>query len=232
MKSFALLVTCLLLGSWCVAQKAEDKEPVEIVAASWSVQRQPGVKNVPTTNPTQREMTADDKFYARDRRAQQDRGSAPDPSEMTVDGRHAAIEKAIDSANATQTDDRLGYNYTAAFVNNTKVAVDVIFWEFRFIELQHPANVVRRQFLCSADLKPGARKELTIFSMLGPSDTISADGLAASPTRMFEERVLINRIEFKDDAILQRKDWRLEDVKKAVERAVSTPWGKEVCRSL
>ncbi|HTH51153.1 MAG TPA: hypothetical protein VL501_04425 [Pyrinomonadaceae bacterium] len=229
MNRLAYPLTVLMLTAGCAAQ---DKDPVEIVAASWNVQRQSAVKVAPVTNSTQRELTADDKYYARDRRAQQVRGAAPDPSEMTVDGRHAALDKAVDGANTPKVEDKLGYRYNATFVNNTRDEVDVIFWEFRFIEIANPLNVVRRQFLCSADMKPGVKKELSIFSMFGPSDSISPASLDPSVGKLFEQQVYLNRVEFKDNAIIQRQDWKYADVKKAVERATSTPWGKEVCRSL
>ncbi len=73
---------------------------------------------------------------------------------------------------------------------------------------------------------------MAAFSLLGPSDVIDAKSLAGSHGKLFEEAVQINRIEFADGAILQRIGWKFEDVKKGVERATGTPWGKEICRPL
>ncbi|MEP6788407.1 MAG: hypothetical protein ABJB40_08250, partial [Acidobacteriota bacterium] len=103
---------------------------------------------------------------------------------------------------------------------------------YRFTELANPSNVVRRQFLCSANIKPGDSKDLSVFSTLGPSDVISAESLAKATERLFDEKIIVNRIEFSDGAMIERRDWKYEDVRKAVERATSTHWGKEVCRGL
>ena len=109
--------------------------------------------------------------------------------------------------------------------------MEIIFWEYRFIELANPANVVRRQFLCSANIKQGDSKELPVFSLLGPSDTLTAESIAKATDKIFDEKVIVNRIEFSDGAMIERRDWKYEDVRKAIERAIATPWGKEVCRS-
>ena len=116
--------------------------------------------------------------------------------------------------------------------NDSGKTVEIIYWEYRFTEIANPANVVRRQFLCSVKLKNGASKELPAFSTLGPSEVIDANSLAKSTGKLFDEKVIVNRIEFADGAIVQRNNWKFEDVKKAVERATSTPWNKETCRAL
>jgi hypothetical protein len=177
-------------------------------------------------------MTADDKNFAREKRNQAQRGNAPDPSEMTADGSREKLDKAQDAARQTGGDDQTGYFYSASFVNNTKKTIAVIFWEYRFTELANPANVVRRQFVCAANMKPAAKKDLWIFSLLGPSTSISVESLKNITTPVFDEKIYINRVEFSDDTILQRGNWKLEDVKKGLDSATSTPWANEVCRAI
>ena len=92
--------------------------------------------------------------------------------------------------------------------------------------------MVRRQFLCAANMKPGETRDLTAFSSLGPSEVISAGTLASPEDKRFVEKVRMNRIEYADGSVVQRNDWKFEEVQKAVERATSTPWGKEICRAL
>jgi hypothetical protein len=223
-------VLAILLCGVCLGQ--ESRPPVDISAPVWHVdhRRVMAQDNGPTR--AQREMTADDKFYAREKRNNSVRGSAPEPSEMTTDGRREKMDKAEDAAKSKGSGDEIGYLYQASFVNNTKKTVAVIYWEYRFAELANPANVVRRQFLCSANMKPAAKKDLWIFTLLGPSESISAASLQASSAPLFDEKIYINRIEFTDDSILQRGDWKLQDVKKGVDSATSTPWGNEVCRAI
>ena len=210
-----------------------QEAPLSVVESSWERVRLPGKKldNGADVTPA-KAMTADDKYYARTARDNQSRGATIDPSELTVDGRRAALDKIVQEARAVKTGDLNGYYYRANFRNASGKAIKVVYWEYRFAELASPTNVVRRQFLCAADLKDGGKKELWAFSTLGPSDVISAESLGNSTEKLFDEKILINRVEFADGTSLQRKSWSFDDVQKSVERVTSTPWGKEVCRVL
>jgi len=91
---------------------------------------------------------------------------------------------------------------------------------------------VRRQFLCASKMKPGEKLELSAISLFGPSEVISADSLKDPDQKLFDEKILLNRIEFADGAILQRRDWKMAEVKASVEKAIAAPWGKDVCKML
>jgi hypothetical protein len=202
-----------------------------VVSSSWqrmTVKAQKG--GVETTGPA-RAVTNDDKYFQR--KAREQRTDSPnDPNVMTDDARRAAIEKAVQESRTPATEDVNGYSYAANVRNESGKTVKVIFWEYRFIELARPTNVVRRQFICSVNLKNGESKELSAFSTLAPSEVIDAQSLAKSTEKLFDEKVIVNRIEFSDGTLRQRANWKYEDVQKAVERSTSLPWGKEVCRSL
>jgi hypothetical protein len=51
------------------------------------------------------------------------RGNAPEPSEMTTDGRREKLDKAEEAARRTGGGDTLGFLYQASFTNNTKKTV-------------------------------------------------------------------------------------------------------------
>jgi hypothetical protein len=177
-------------------------------------------------------MIAENKNFERGRREVQAPG-AIDPNELTVDGRSAALEKAVQESRTPKSDNINGYTYKTAIRNDSGKTVEIVFWEYRFTEIVRPENVVHRQFLCAMKLKKGGTKELSAFSQLGPSDVIDAASLANhSGGKLFTERVIVNRIEFSDGSILQRPEWKFGDLKKDIERATSTPWGGEVCRKL
>lgn len=224
-----LLLTSILVlfySSFCFPQ-----EPVMVLSSNWQRTTHKGKVIEPQQTAPARAMINENKNFQRNAREQQSPG-AIDPNEMTVDGRSAALEKINQQARTAKTDDVIGYTYSANVRNNSGKTAEIIFWEYRFAEIANPSNVVRRQFLCSAKLKNGASKELSVFSSLGPSEVIDADSLARSTTKLFDETVLVNRIEFSDGAILQRNNWKFDDVKKDVERVTSTPWGNETCRAL
>jgi len=223
----ALVTFCLLLLSpMCFSQ-----DPLPVLKSSWHPAITKGQKTeTPLTGPA-KQLTIDDTLIARTNR--EARTDHPDnPGDLTPDGRRAAIERNEQEAKTAQPTDIKGFIYSATVRNENAKTVKVIFWEYRFAELANPANVVRRQFLCSVNLKKGAQIDLSAFSTLGPTDTISAATLASSNDRLFDEKVQVNRIEYADDDILQRGNWKFDDVKDAVTRATATPWGKEICRPL
>lgn len=217
----------LLLSSFCFSQN----DPVTVVSSGWQrVVLQPVTIQSGTTTPA-RAVTAENKYFRRKAREQQSPG-AIDPNEMTLDGRSAALDRAVQEARTPKIDQAQGYSYSATIRNDSGQKVDVIYWEYRFSEIANPGNTARRQFLCAAGMKSGDQKQLTAFSLIGPSDVIDVDSLAKANEKLFTEEVVINRLELSDGSILQRHGWKFADVKKAVERATSTPWGTETCRML
>lgn len=216
----------LLLSPVCFAQ-----DPLPVIKSNWQPAVRKGQKtDAPPTGPA-KQMTVDDTYIERVNRAA--RTDHPDdPSTLTPDGRRAMIEKNEQEAKMAQPVDLNGFAYSATVRNDGSKTVKVIYWEYQFREISHPENLTRRQFLCSVNLKKGSELELAAFSTLGPSDTIDAATLAASKEKAFDERVQVNRIEYADDDVLQRGNWKFADVKAAVVRATATPWGKEICRAL
>ena len=86
--------------------------------------------------------------------------------------------------------------------------------------------------MCGVALKPSKEKELQAFSLSGPFDVVSVNALAKGAANVAEERVVINRVEFADGTIWQRKGWSLTEVRLSYARALATPWGTEMCRNL
>ena len=154
-----------------------SQDPLPIVRSNW----QPSVQKVRGTDHGEtgpaRQVIIDDTLGPR--KAREFRTDHPDnPSDQTPDGRRAMMEKNEQEANAPQAKDTPGFIYSATVRNDGSKTVKVIYWEYRFAEIARPTNVVRRQFLCSVDLKKGANIELIAFSTLGPTDVIDANSLA------------------------------------------------------
>lgn len=232
MKNFPkVLLIILLIIPYSFGQNPNQDSPVTIVESNWQRARKPQQKPDNEAVGPVRLMTADDKNFQRTAREQQSKG-AIDPRETTVDGRRAALEKVVQDSRTPKQDDSNGYFYFAKVKNDGSKKIEVIFWEYRFTELENPLNIVRRQFLCAAKLKPGEKFDLSAFSMLGPSDVIAAESLAKTTEKIFDEKVIVNRIEYSDGSLVQRRDWKYDDVSKAVDRVTSTSWGREVCRSI
>lgn len=208
-----------------------SQDPLPVIKSSWQPSVQKARKaDVSQTGPA-RQMMVDDTVGPR--KAREFSTDHPDnPSDQSPDGRRSVIERNEQEANAPQPKDTAGFSYSATVRNDGSKTVKVVYWEYRFTELANPTNVVRRQFLCSVNLKRGSEIELSAFSTQGPTDVINTASLAKSDTKLFDEKVQVNRIEYADDDVLQRGNWKFADVKASVDRATSTPWGKEICRPL
>ena len=228
---FLLPVLVLVLAAGSLAQDANQDSLISVIDHRWERVRVSGQKIDTGTTAPIRAITPSDKYYQRAARENQPKG-VPDPSEYTTDGRSSAIEKNVQDARSAKTDDVNGFRYVANVRNNSDRKVDVLFWEYRFTEFANPKNVVRRQFLCAAKMKPGEKFELSAHSILGPSDVISMDSLKSPDEKLFDEKILLNRIEFTDGAILQRREWKLADVEASVKKLTSGSWGKDVCKML
>ena len=156
-----------------------------------------------------------------------------DPTADTLDSRSAAIEKSVQESRTPKTKSVDNFEYLVKVQNASKKVVEILFWEYQFIDPSNPANVTRRQFLCFVNIKPTKEKELQAFSLSGPSDVISVGNLANGSGNVFQEKVLINRVEYADGSTWQRKDWNPAEIKLTYHRAVATPWNAgEMCRGL
>ena len=179
-----------------------------------------------------REMLPINKNFQRNARANDPRG-ARDPNEDTIDGRSAAIEKIVQESRTPPPKDVDNYEYLVKIQNGGKRVVEIVFWEYQFADPSNPANVSRRQFLCGVNIKPNKEKELQAFSLSGPSEVISVGSLANASGNVFQEKVLINRVEYADGSTWQRKDWNPAEIKLTYQRALATPWNAgEMCRGL
>jgi hypothetical protein len=204
---------------------------IDVVGYRWTKSRQK-VEQADTQSPSPAPaMTSANKNFERNRRLN-DPAGVRDPNADTIDGRSAALDKAVREARSPKTVEVEGFAYSVKVRNAGPKAVEVLFWEYQFQEAADPANLARRQFLCGVNIKAGKDKEVLAFSASGPNGAISVDSLAARAENPYRERVVINRIEYADGSIWQRRDWNFAEVRASVARAVATPWGTEMCRGL
>lgn len=75
-------------------------------------------------------------------------------------------------------------------------------------------------------------KELEGFSLSGPTDVVNVTTLANKSQNPFKENVLINRVEYSDGSIWQRKDWSLNEVKASYDRVLREQWTPGMCKGL
>jgi hypothetical protein len=227
-----LLLPLLLMLLWPIQNPASTDEgsPVVVLDAKWAKSRRTVEQATSASATPAPAMISANKNYERNRRANASPGER-DPNLDTLDGRSAALEKSVQDSRAPKPVD--GFVYRVKVHNaNTKV-IEFLFWEYQFIDQSNATPMTRRQFLCGVLIKPDKDKDVEAFSMSGPSDVVSVEMLSKKSGDLFKEKVVINRVEYADGSIWQRKGWHLSDVRLGYERALGTPWGSsEMCRGL
>lgn len=176
-------------------------------------------------------MLPANKNFERNRRIN-DPAGVRDPIADSLDGRSAQLEKNVQESRNPKPKAVDGYVYRVKVQNNSPKVMEIIFWEYQFIDAAKPDNTSRRQFLCAVNIKPNKGMELQAFGLSGPADVVSVESLATKSATPLQEKVVINRVEYADDSIWQRKDWKFGDVRTSYARLVRTPWGTEMCRAL
>jgi hypothetical protein len=207
----------------------QDDSPVAVVSQKWArSQLTVEQANSGMVGPAPA-MTAANKNFERQRRGNASAGER-DPNADSLDGRSAALERAVQDSRAPRPVD--GFAYRLRVQNPGSKTINAIFWEYEFIDPANPNAMARRQFVCGVHIKSGKEKEIQAFSVSGPSDVIHVETLAKKSKTSFMEKGVINRVEYGDGSAWQRKDWNFGEVRLTYANALRTSWGGEMCRGL
>lgn len=232
MRSFLFISILILLVSQSQnAQIKSENSSVEVLSSKWVRSRQK-TETPDNQDPVapQAAITTATQNLDKNRKLN-DKLGATDPN-TTIDERRAALEKIDQEANSPKTATVDGFTYQAKIRNAGTNTIEILFWEYQFTERANPANVVSHQFLCGVNIKANKERELLAFSTSGPSKLISADSLGSKVGSVFDEKILINRVEYSDGTIWQRKDWNFMALKPSIAQALATPWEQGMCKSL
>lgn len=227
--STLLLIFVIVLALAPVVPQSTSTEVNEISIVSFKCFRtQRGKRAQSESVSPEREMIKANKNFERNARIN-DPAGARDPNEDTLDNRRDALDKSINTARTTPPKEAGLFAYVAKLHNGGSAPVEMVFWEYQFIDPADPSSATRRQFLCRVNIKPGKDKELEAFSLSGAANTISA----TSERKPLHEKVVINRVEYAAGENWQRKDWDIKEILTTYDRAMSRPWlANEMCRGL
>jgi len=223
-----LLLLSLLL-SLLIPFQANEGSPLTVTQFKWERARRTIQTAEIEGNAPAQAMIPQNRNFARNARINEPRG-ARDPNADTVDGRSAALEKSVAESRAPKPDPIDGYLYKIKVQNPGPKVVEAIFWEYRFHDPANPDLVARRQFLCAVNIGAGKSKELEGFSLSGPSDVVDVKTLNSGTP--FKEEVLINRVEYTDGSLKQRKAWNLAEVQSSYDRVLRESWLPGMCKAL
>lgn len=229
MKTFLLLSLLLsLLVPFQSPVVSSDASPLAVANFKWSRSRR-NVEAPPVEgNAPARAMIPQNRNFARNSRINDPQG-VRDPNQDTLDGRSAAMEKSVAESRVAKAQPMDGFAYRIKVQNPTAKVIEVVFWEYQFHDPANPDLVARRQFLCGVNIPAGKGKELEGFSLSGPSDVVDVKTFGSGG---FKENVLINRVEYSDGSIWQRKAWNLAEVKSSYERVLREQWLPGMCKGL
>jgi hypothetical protein len=231
---FLLLLPLLL--SFAATQSGssasiDSSAPISVISYKWSKSRRNVEKTEQGSQTPASAMIPANKNFARNARIN-DPAGVRDPNADTIDGRSAAIERSVQESRSTQPKSLEGFLYKVKIQNSTDKLVEIVFWEYRFTDPSDPKLMTRHQFLCGITLKGAKDKELEGFSFSGPAEVINVGSLAQKSDKIFQEKVVINRVEYADGTIWQRKDWNFAEVKYHYERVLREPWAPGMCKGL
>ena len=149
-------------------------------------------------------------------RNQRTDGTAPerDPQLDKLETRSGSLDAIAQESSESRRVD--GFTYEVRFKNFETKPARTIFWEYQFKELADPQNTSRRRFICGIKIKPDQEKMVQVFSTLGPDTVINLRNLTKGSGSQFDESVVIDRIEYEDGSVWQRKDWNFDEAKTTV----------------
>jgi len=210
---------------------SSENSQVDVVSYKWEkARRVMELGQGSSMTPPASAMIAANKNFARNVRANDPPG-VRDPNADTLDGRSAQIEKNVQEARAPESKPVDGFTYKAKVQNNSPNVIEVLFWEYEVFDQVGSSGMTRHQFICGVSIRPNTKTELVGFSLANPSNVISVDSLAKKGNT-FQEKVVINRVEYADGTIWQRQDWSLKDVKNTYDRALKETWVPGMCKNL
>ena len=226
------IVPLLVLVAFLRQTVAPEKSPVDVVSFKVSRSHRTIEKgDTEGITPPASAMIPANKNFARNVRAN-DPAGVRDPNADTLDGRSAQLEKSVQESRTAQSRQVDGYAYRIKVQNTATNAVDILFWEYQFMDGKDATSLTRHQFLCGVNIRPGKDKEVEGFSQSNPSSVINVDTVANKDSNPAQGKIVINRVEFADGTIWQRKDWSLKEVKPSYERALKEPWVPGMCKGL
>jgi hypothetical protein len=203
--------------------------PLQVLSSKWSRSRKASAKHSEENSVPARAVIPQNKNFQRNARIN-DPAGVRDPNLDTLDGRSAALEKSVQDARSEPEKISEGFSYKLKVQNSSQKSVEIVFWEYQFLDTTNPNLTSRRQFLCGVSIGPNKSKDLEGFSFSSPRDVIDIQTLSKQNT--LQEKAVINRVEYSDGSIWQRKDWQRNEVKSAYERVLSEPWTAGECKAL
>ncbi|MCA1814821.1 MAG: hypothetical protein LC746_00150 [Acidobacteria bacterium] len=96
---------------------------------------------------------------------------------------------------------REGYEYRARVRNTGANVVTLVGWDYVFLDHEGRREIARHHFETRARIKPGAERQLKVFTTEPPTRLLDA----SAPDRAPVERVVVTRVEYEGDRVWRRR---------------------------
>jgi|ERR1700752_1457245 len=226
---FVLPILLSLLVPYQLPSSNEDS-PLTVVNFKWSRARRTMETPPAEGNAPARAMIPQNRNFARNARIN-DPAGVRDPNADTLDGRSAAMEKSVAESRNSKPKSTEGFAYRIKVQNPGTKVIEIVFWEYQFHDPADPSLLARRQFLCGVRIGADKSKELEGFSLSAPG-VVNVNTLANEAVNPLKEKILINRVEYSDGSIWQRRGWSLAEVKASYDRVLREQWVPGMCKGL
>jgi len=226
---FVFAVLFSLLFPYQTPNSNNESLPLTVMSFKWSRERRSVETKTDEGTVPARAMIPQNKNFARNARVN-DPAGVRDPNADTLDGRSEALEKSVQESRNQKPKATEGFVYKIKVQNAAAKVIEIVFWEYQFQDPADASLVARRQFLCGVNIPSSKSKDLEGFSLSGPSEVVNVNTLANKSQN--KEQVLINRVEYSDGSIWQRKDWSLNEIKSSYDRVLREQWTPGMCKGL
>jgi hypothetical protein len=193
----------------------DEQSPVVAISFHWFKDRQAAEKVVLPARVPQPSMIEPEKSIGRNARTDGTKPE-PDPNREKIETRSGSLDQI--AAQASESHQVDGFTYEVKFKNVNPKQMLTIFWEYQFKETVAPENTSRYRFACGVKIKPDKEKVVQVFSTHSPGGVINVKNLSKASSKQFDESVVIDRIEFEDGSVWQRRDWNFAEAKTAVSK--------------
>jgi len=206
-----LLTGLLLFMGMAVVSEAQQPAAIQgppdvsVLKFDWSRERLPGWEN----NPFGPSFETYDTMRARvedERRLKQARNSGNKAEAEKIERDLKVREKtAAPKIQSEKTErPRDGYRYKVWLRNDSLKTIKSIDWDYVFLDPSNHSEIARHQFTSDEKIRPGKDRELNVFILSPPIRTIKADELNKKRQSLFNEQVIIMRVEYSDGSVWQR----------------------------
>jgi hypothetical protein len=205
MKAIVMVLCVIFMSVAASAQTVEntkDQPEAVVVKFSWSKERL-GWERDPFGGPI--ENFDEMRLRTRNEKRILDAKKGGNDAELNKAEREARADAALVANVRQKAPPRYGFLYKASVKNNSEKTIKAIDWDYVFFDTENQVELGRQQFRSEEKISRGKTKEMKVFILNPPTQTISVNALNKNERDGLGERVELMRIEYSDGSLWHRQ---------------------------